>query len=368
MSLIPQGENVLSFILQIFWYGLFIFMMFYSQKIQVWNMLREIQSNLGRFKLFKDEARKIAISTIKEIGKPKNDPTLKIDQFLEYAVVPPVDIDPAGIVWKLEHVLDMRDIRFKDEVKMMAPEASDSQIFNLEMTLGAALVLNLFYKFIRHFYLLGKKTMNLYVIMQVQMQLPLLLREAEGYANALKALPEGQPIGDGIGALVAARMMHLHKKEDIAKDTVMAKVPIEGRNAFIVKAEGPGANVGKPGEAIKRIIEKNKGKISMIIMIDAQQKLEGEDLGFVTGGVGAAIGGPGVEKYKIDEAILEQKIPINSVLIKVGHAEVISTIKKEIVDAADKAIERVKNLIIERTKTGDSIIIAGIGNTVGIGQ
>jgi hypothetical protein len=251
---------------------------------------------------------------------------------------------------------------------MMAPEATDNQIFNLEMTLGAALVLNYFYKFIRHFYLLGKKTMNLYVIMQVQMALPLLLREAEGYANALKALPAGQPIGDGIGALVAAKMMYPYTKESIAKDTVMAKVPIEGRNAFIVKAEGPGANVGKPGEAIKQIIGNNKGKISMVIMIDAMQKLEGEDLGFVSGGVGTAIGGPGVEKYKIDEAILEHKIPVNSVLIKVGHAEVISTIKKEIVDAADKAIEWVKNLIIERTKVGDTIIIAGIGNTVGIGQ
>ncbi|MFQ6080041.1 MAG: DUF1512 family protein, partial [Candidatus Bathyarchaeia archaeon] len=37
-------------------------------------------------------------------------------------------------------------------------------------------------------------------------------------------------------------------------------------------------------------------------------------------------------------------------------------------DAADTAIEQVKRLILERTKEGDSVIIAGIGNTVGIGQ
>jgi hypothetical protein len=31
-------------------------------------------------------------------------------------------------------------------------------------------------------------------------------------------------------------------------------------------------------------------------------------------------------------------------------------------------IERIKRLVIERTKPGDTIIVAGIGNTIGIGQ
>jgi hypothetical protein len=42
--------------------------------------------------------------------------------------------------------------------------------------------------------------------------------------------------------------------------------------------------------------------------------------------------------------------------------------RKEIFDAVDKAIERVKQLVLERTKEGDRIIIAGIGNSIGIGQ
>jgi hypothetical protein len=210
--------------------------------------------------------------------------------------------------------------------------------------------------------------MNLYVVMQVQMQLPLLLREAEGQARALTAIDKGQPIGDGIGALVAAKLMHKSAKKKIAKDTVMAEILLEGRKAFVLKAEGPGATVGKPGEAIKRIIEENNGKIATVITVDAQQKLEGEEVGFVAGGIGVAIGGIGVEKYKVDEAVLRQKIPLNAVLIKVGTGDVVSTIRKEIVEAADKAIEKVKRLIVERTNEGDSVIIAGIGNTVGIGQ
>ncbi|NIW12323.1 MAG: DUF1512 domain-containing protein, partial [Gammaproteobacteria bacterium] len=42
--------------------------------------------------------------------------------------------------------------------------------------------------------------------------------------------------------------------------------------------------------------------------------------------------------------------------------------RKEIIDAVDNAIQRIKRLILERSKEGDNVIIAGIGNTIGIGQ
>jgi hypothetical protein len=361
-------DNLFGMIFQILWLAFFVFMMFYSQRFQTWNMLREVGSYVDRLKRMRDEGRKVAISTIKEIGKSKEDPTRRVDEFLEYVAYPPESMDPSGIVWKLEHVLDVRDVRFKDEIKHIAPEATESQINNLENMLEAALALNIIYKVIRHFYLLGKKTMNLYVIMQVQMALPLLMQEAKAFADAMGAFTLGQPIGDGAGALVAGRLMHGRKITTIAKETVMAKVPIEGRTAYVLKAEGPGGNVGKPGEAIKRIVEKNNGKIATIIIIDAAQKLEGEKPGEVAEGVGVAIGGPGVEKYKVDEALLKHKIPMNAVIIKESLGDAVSTMRKEVIDAVDNVIERIKRLILERTKKGDSVIIAGIGNTIGIGQ
>ena len=42
--------------------------------------------------------------------------------------------------------------------------------------------------------------------------------------------------------------------------------------------------------------------------------------------------------------------------------------RKEIFEATEDAINRIKRLIKERTKEGDTVIIAGIGNTIGIGQ
>jgi hypothetical protein len=126
--------------------------------------------------------------------------------------------------------------------------------------------------------------------------------------------------------------------------------------------------VGKPGEIIKQILEEKEGRISMVILIDAAQKLEGEKPGEVIEGVGVAIGGPGVDKYKVEEITTKYKVPINAVLIKEGIEDVVATMRKEIFDGAEEAIERVKRLIRENTKEGDSVIIAGVGNTMGIGQ
>jgi hypothetical protein len=362
------GTSDWTVVLNVLFYVIFIVFIFYGQRIQMYVMLREVEVSLYKLKFIKEEGRKVAIETIKEIGKPQADPTDKVDRFLEYFTIGPQNLDPAGIVSKLEHILDVRDTRFKDEVKSMAPASDETQVNNLENTLEAASALNFIYKVIRHYYLLGKKTMSLYVIMQIQMILPLVMREAEAYASALKAFAYGQPIGDGAGALVAAKLMHGHELRKIDKDCIVATVPYEGRTAFVIKAEGPGGNVGKPGNAIKAVIEENEGKIAMVVMIDAALKLEGEELGEVAEGVGAAIGGPGVDQYKIEESLTKYNIPINAIVIKEDVGDAVSPLRKEEFDSTDKALERVKQIVLEETKEGDKVIIAGIGNTIGIGQ
>ena len=360
--------DAVSQILSLLFYGVFIVFLFYGQRIQMYVMIREVEGSLYKLKYIKEEGRKLAIETIKEIGKPQADPTARVDRFLEYFTIAPQSMDPSGIVWKLDHILDVRDARLKDEVKLMAPASDEVQVNNLENTLEAAMALNFIYKVIRHYYIQGKKTLSLYVIMQLQMILPLIMKEAEAYASALKAFANGQPIGDGAGALIAAKLMHGHEIRRVPKDCVVAEVPLENRTALIIKAEGPGGNVGKPGDAVKAVIDENEGKIAMVIMIDAGLKLEGETVGEVAEGVGSAIGGPGVDQFKIEEALVEYHIPINAVIIKEDIGDAVSAMRKEISDAVDKTIERVKAVITERTKEGDKVIIVGVGNSIGIGQ
>ena len=361
-------SGTISYVINVIYLLLFMIFMLYGQKIQVRMMLREVGGAVNRLKKFRDDARSVTIEAVKDLGKPDSDPSPQIDQFMEYFTTMPVKLDPAGIVPKIEHLIDVRDQRFKDEVKMIAPAADESQVSNLEGVLEISLGLNLIYRVVRHFYLLGKKTMNLYTIMQIQMSLPMIMRMAKAYSGASGAFAQGQPIGDGAGALVAARLMHGNKKRKIAKDIVASEVSIDGRRVFVLKAEGPGANVGKPSDGIQKIIEELKGRVSMVIMVDAAGKFEGEKTGETAEGVGTAIGGVGVDQHKIEEVALRHKIPVNAVVIKEAIEEAIGPMKKAIYEGVDAAIAKVKRLIRERTKEGDVVIVAGIGNTVGIGQ
>ncbi|MFH0749190.1 MAG: DUF1512 domain-containing protein [Candidatus Bathyarchaeota archaeon] len=346
----------------------FFFFMVYGQKFQTWLMLREIENAVIRLKVFKDEFRQIAIKTLKEASGDKIDPTPRIDQFLEYFIIMPQNLDPAGIVPKLDHLIDVSDQRLKDEVKIILPTVDQLKSTTMEGVLGVAINLNEIYRVVNHFYLTGKKNMSLYVIMQIQMQLPLILQLAGAMSVFGKAFVEGHPVGDGAGSLVAARMMYGKEKRTIAKDIVSAETNIEGRRVLVLKTEGPGVTVGKPGDGIKNLLEECEGKVAAVIMVDAKGKYEGEKSGGTVEGVGSAIGGTGVDAFVIEEITLKYKIPIYAVGIKESIEEAMAPMTKSIFEGVDIAVAKVRRIILEETHQGDTIIVAGIGNTVGIGQ
>ena len=366
--LAAQNGDIGVDIINIIYLGSFLFFMVYGQKFQTWMMLREIGNAVYKLKEMRDKARGVAITSVKGNGQEELDPSARIDHFLEYFTIMPASLDPAGIVPKFEHLLDTRDQRFKDEVKVIAPGADNVQANNIEGVLEVAIGLNMIYRVVNHFYLMGKKTMNLYVIMQIQMQLPLIMQMAEAYSAAINAFAEGQPIGDGAGALVAAKLMHGHASRTIEKETVVAETEFDGRRLLVLKAEGPGSTVGKPGKAIRKLLEEEDGKIAMVIMIDAAGKYEGEESGGVSEGVGAAIGGIGIDQFTIEEVTLKYQIPIHAVIVKESIQESVAPMIKEILEGTDVALARVKRIIREGSSEGDTIVVAGIGNTVGVGQ
>ncbi len=111
-----------------------------------------------------------------------------------------------------------------------------------------------------------------------------------------------------------------------------------------------GGNVGKPGDAIRQVLEENNGKASMIIMVDAALKLEGEKTGEISEGIGAAIGGIGTERFKIEEEATKFGIPVYAIVIKQSIQEAVTTMKKEIAEAAEPVIEKIKRLIPEHQR------------------
>ncbi|HXX87525.1 MAG TPA: DUF1512 domain-containing protein [Candidatus Acidoferrum sp.] len=364
MSLLPNSD-ILSTILSVAFFGVFFLLIFFSQKIQALLMTRQISKALVKLKRMRDEAKEATISAITEVGRPEGDPRPRLETLLQFFIIQPESMDPAGVVQRLDHLLDASDTRIKEEVKSIAPNADESKIQNLQNLVEAAQALNTMYRVVRHYYLLGKKE-GLYNTVQIQMQLPMIMEEAEAYVSYVDAFKQGKPIGDGIGALAASRLMADKPKSELAKEMVAAETNIDGRRVLVTKAKGPGGTVGKPGDAVNNLIEANNGKVSLVLMIDAGLKLEGEDSGDIAEGIGAAIGGIGVEKYKIEEAATKYQIPVYAIIVKESLKEVLAPMTVRIFSAADGVISRLKSIIQERIKEGHTIIVVGVGNTLGI--
>ncbi len=61
-------------------------------------------------------------------------------------------------------------------------------------------------------------------------------------------------------------------------------------------------------------------------------------------------------------------MPVYAILVKQSILEAITVMRKEITDASDKVQTLIGNLIEEKTKEGDKVLLAGIGNSLGVGQ
>ncbi|HEX6281178.1 MAG TPA: DUF1512 domain-containing protein [Nitrososphaera sp.] len=348
------------------------FFMMYAQKLQSRVILGEISKSLAKLKTMRENARREAIDYIKTAinisSTNSSDPALGVDKFLEYFTILPVDLDPNGLVRKLDHVMRTRDDRVRAEIKKLCLGAGDKEISKIENILEAATALNLIYKVVRHYYLMGKRTTSMFILVQLQMVMPLLLEEAEALQKAISAFKRGQPIGDGIGPMVVGKMMFGKEKKLAAKETIYSEDEYKGRKLYLLKAEGPAGTVGRPGEAIARLVGDMGIKIDTVIMIDAALKLEGEKTGDVAEGIGAAIGGIGVEKYQVEEVATRFNIPIYAVIVKQSVQDAITIMRKEIAEAFEKVTNTIYSVIEDRTSEGQSVMVIGIGNTIGVGQ
>ena len=361
-----------SIIIQTIYLLLFFVLIFFGQKIQLQMTLIELSNMVSQLDRMRNNANNETLTKLKEESGKENKLQEKFYRILDSFTIFPESMDPSGIVKKTEHIMDVRETRFLNDVKRMLanPDIKESILKTLSNMVEAAMALNILYKIALHYYLLAKKTGNYYIAVQLQIQAPLIFSYAKAYLQAVYAFKEGAPVGDAAGALVANKFLENKgetvKYEEYTKDTDVYKFEYLKRRFYIVKARGPGGNVGKPGEAIKKVLEENKGEIKLVIMIDAALKLEGEKSGSVAEGVGAAIGGIGVEKFKIEEVVTKFNIPLYAIVIKMSLAEAISIIKKEIAEVYSNVISRIENIVEEETSEGDSIIVAGIGNTVGV--
>jgi Uncharacterized protein conserved in archaea len=225
-----------------------------------------------------------------------------IESMIEMQTIFPVNLDPVGIVKKMEHILRVQDETVKYRIKEIMKNANEIEKTAVLNMLEIASALDYVYKVVRHFYLIGKKFPdNIYLLAQLQMILPSIVKQADAYLSAMNALEKSLPLGDAIGPMVVAEWLRDKPKVYLDEETVFGETTINNRRVAIIKAKGPMANVGNPDKALQLLLDGPFKDASAIVMIDAALKLEGEQSGDVAIGIGAAIGGIGTEKFNIEK-------------------------------------------------------------------
>ena len=353
-------------LMMLIWILPIILFVFYGQRIQLYVTSGEIKKALKKLDGFKGESRNDLIIYVKKNLKLDDDPTEKIDKFLEYFTIMPVDMDPNGIVDKVRHTVRMREDYTREHIKLLSPQITDLELTKVQTLLEIASSLQMIYKIVNHMFLTAKKQNNYPLILPLQMLLPFIMEHAEAMSKSIPAFKTGQPIGDGIGPMVVGKIMLNCEKETIAFETILAKTDFDGRKLFLIKAEGPGSTVGRPAEALETIV--SNSKIDAVIMVDAALKMEGEESASVACGFGAAIGGIGTERFQIEEIATQKNIPIFSIVVKQSVKEAITLMTKQIAEKSNDVTSQIYEMIKENTKQGQSIVIIGVGNTSGVPQ
>jgi len=354
------GESIWSQIISMIFF--LIFILFYS-RIMVIQVLFRLERSAELLERMSSKAVKIVLKKISK--KPNKKIRNSVKSFLEFFVITPVDLDPYGIIKKIEHLLDLQKERFRYFVDQIAPKANSEDKANIMMGLSGAISLYQLTKLVRHYVELIKKTKSINLAMLLQMQLPLVERIARALLKGTEALSNGWPLGDSIGAYVAAKLIGNSKFKLVDKETIVCRKKYRGKDVIIIKAKGPGGRTGNPGRALEKIARREK--IAKIITIDAALKLEGEKTGTVAEGVGVAIGGIGVERSYIENVAVKRNIPLDSIIIKMSQEEAITPMRKEILKSVPRILEAIENSI-KRTKGKGKIVIIGVGNSCGVGN
>ena len=353
-------------LMMLIWILPIILFVFYGQRIQLMVSSNEIKKSIDKLEKFRNDAKSEFVNYVKKSLNPLGDPGKKLEDFFEYFTIMPVDLDPNGIVPKINHLVRSRDDFTKMHVKSLFSEISELETSKVHNLLEIVTTLQMFHKATRHLYLTAKKQKNFPLILPLQMMIPFVIEEAYALKDAMSALKNAQPIGDGIGPMVVGGMMIGNEKEKISYQTVLSKSEYEDRKLLLIKAEGPNATVGRIGEGIEKIFSSNKP--DLIIMVDASLKLEGEDSASVAKGFGAAMGGIGPDRFQIEDVATKNNVPILAIVIKQSIHEALTIMTKEIADQASSVRLEIENMIKENTQPNQTVMIIGVGNTLGVSQ
>jgi len=367
-----DGQEILNLIT---FMAILMFFSYLSREVEVRRIAGEIELYLTLIKAARDKAINFTVRRVKELAAGTglrvdvNEVEERVQALTESVLITPTSLDPFGIVRKFRFMLRTADASLKDDIKRLLPSIKHSSIEVLASMVEAARELNTLYKYLNHMYMVAKKFKSYWLLVQLDALLPFINEDVRALENAVTALSKGIPIGDSVGAITArflAGEFSAGESELGLEDTTILEGTWKGRRVFIVKARGPGSNVGSLDLAVRQLVASYGSAIKFVVTVDAMVKYEGEKSGEIIEGYGVAIGGTGVEKYGIEDVLVEYGLKPYAVLIKMSEDEALSPITKELYEACIRAEERVKSILERNTSEGDAVVVIGVGNTVGV--
>ncbi|HLD77853.1 MAG TPA: DUF1512 family protein [archaeon] len=305
-QILGGGDNVIYTIVSVlFLVGFFAL----YPRLMLMQIMQKLEKSVKELEELSASAKKVVLH---EIGSKDKRAKESVDRLFEFFAVFPVDLDPSGILRKLDHTVRGQKARFHEFAAEVAPKADAEKRASLEAGLSWGMEVHMLAKIVRHYLEFIKKTKSFQIAMILQMQLPLVEQIARALYRGTKATAKGEP--------------------------------------------------GKAVEALSR-----KARISRIITIDAAAKLEGERTGSVAEGVGVAMGGIGVERAAIEQVALAKDIPIDSIVVKMSLEEAIQHLPKAAVDALPEVRAAVSRSLKRAPRQG-AVVLIGVGNTSGVGN
>jgi len=135
-------------LMMLVWILPIILFVFYGQHIQLLVTSSQLKKGIKKLDGFRDESRSELINYLKHNLNAKDDPVKKIDRFLDYFTIMPVEMDPNGIVEKVRHIVRSREDYTRAHVKSLSPEMTDFELTKVQTLLEIASSLQMIYKII----------------------------------------------------------------------------------------------------------------------------------------------------------------------------------------------------------------------------
>ena len=143
------GEDI-DTLMMLIWIIPVIVFVFYGQRIQLLISSNEIKKDIDKLEEYTASTKKDFLNYVKNNLTSKTDPSKRLDSFFDYFTIMPVDMDPNGIISKINHLVRSREDFIRLQINGMFSDLSSVELSKLQNLLEIVTTLQLFYKHTRH--------------------------------------------------------------------------------------------------------------------------------------------------------------------------------------------------------------------------